>query len=219
MQATAIKERPILMCGDMVRAVLKHIDPKTVTRRIIKPQPSSSDVSLYGGKIHCGVFYHPEIDVPIGGYGFESEDFQWKCPYGQPGDRLWVKETWSPDHRDTYPHYPIVYRADGYPEDWLVKDSKGQPRKHDQLGDFKWRPSIFMPRHLSRIDLEVVSIRVEQLHEITDMDLANEGFLTHNKQGHSPRDQFSLLWDQLNGRGTWAANPWVWRVEFKRVKE
>lgn len=134
------------------------------------------------------------------------------CPYGQVGDALWVRETWqqiTPSGRhgqwhtvdtpcDGLPHRKLYYAADA---------ERDEPPK--------WRPSIFMPRWASRITLEITGIRVERLQAITDADIAAEGFGT----GGTARITFAETWEKLNGKKfPWASDPWVWRIEFKRIE-
>ena len=134
--------------------------------------------------------------------------------YGQPGDRLWVREGWYCDGTK------IEYRGD-YPNPYPAKKViKGY-----------WQLSSHMRRHHSRITLEVVSVRVERLQDITEADAIAEGVerLTEddgwrcylNERGGYTNaiTSFRSLWESINGPGSWAANPWVWRVEFKRVTD
>jgi len=167
-----MKERPILFSGPMVRAILEG--RKTQTRRIVKPQPLRDR----------GVMAFNDGEHP-----------QMRCPYGKPGDRLWVRETWCPDVEP----YTFRYKADG-----------DEPLE-------RWRPSIHIPRWASRITLEVVSVRVERLQNISEDDALAEG-ITLVERGTSPVDQFNKLWESINGPGSWEANPWVWVVEFKRIE-
>lgn len=178
-----MSERPILFSGPMVRAILEG--RKTVTRRVIR------------GSL-------PTDPAPV----------HFACPYGRKGDRLWVRETfYCDDYR--YPDAPVEdlrrlleYRADHRCANWEA----GCPCR-DENGRSNWRPSIHMPRWACRLELEVVSVRAERLHEITDgAEVLAEGVLT------SSRDGFANLWDEINGkRAPWRDNPWVWRVEFRRV--
>lgn len=174
-----MKERPILFSGPMVRAILEG--RKTQTRRVVKPQPAHI----------AGIGTVLNIDTITGK----------ACPYGKPGDRLWVRETWDGVRLDGGGAL-VSYRADG---DKPVTD------------DGRWHPSIHMPRWASRITLEVVSVRVERLQEISEEDAMAEGVaLAENYRG--PVAHFASLWEQINGLGSWNANPWVWVVEFRRVQ-
>jgi hypothetical protein len=193
------RERPILFSGPMVRAILAG--RKTQTRRIVKPQrivEDDEDSPRWSFFIH-----HPKClghcDYACGPYG---------CPYGAPGDRLWVRETWAPiPSGPVTPQNGVLYFADEHAEKWL------------------WRPSIFMPRWASRITLEIVGVRVERLHAITEADAISEGvtvlpsaeiaaIVAHDTPG---RMEYWALWESINGRGSWDLNPWVWVVEFKVV--
>lgn len=173
----------------MVRAILEGC--KTQTRRIVKPQPIE----------HNGVCeYGPAIA------GSMHALHQWmisnKCPYGKPGDRLWVRETWGKVHYEGVdPDPTYFYRAD-----------ETDPEKNALI---RWRPSIHMPRWASRIILEVVSVRVERLQGISEEDAKAEGI--PEECANISIDTFAALWQSINGPGSWEANPWVWVVEFGPV--
>ena len=214
-----MKERPILFSGPMVRAILEG--RKTQTRRVIKPQPKSELFRV--GHYHetCIDRHGNEYPSCDEMFGISSEDGEWstKCPYGVDGDRLWVRETWfdnqaSDDGCTDQSPARCVYRADG---------EFGEQFASDYL-HAKWTPSIHMPRWASRIDLEITGVRVERLNEISDADAMAEGCegLKHvpsvGGMLDPPRFEFQRLWESINGQGSWAANPWVWVVEFKRVE-
>jgi len=209
-----MKERPILFKGEMVRAVLDGT--KTQTRRVVKPQPLHKDVILRYpnsyGNAEAGL--PMDVDYPDSDPGEMAGQDEWKCPYGVPGDELWVRETFALC-RCKSTCEGIYFRAD---------ESQNQGANID-----KWRPSIFMPRWASRIQLVVQSVRVERVQEIDEADAKAEGTVSaiepHEDGGGtlSYRYGFRLLWDSINGKprkdGTdisWAANPWVWVVEFER---
>lgn len=221
-----MKERPILFKGEMVRAILDG--RKTQTRRIVKP--------LWLGD------YLDELDAGSGIWCERNNRFpeeiarQNVCRYGVPGDRLWVRETfcqkvddagyfvWTPDG-DLDPSC-FHYAADGY--EVLKADGDGgfEERRDGSMAS-PWKPSIHMPRWASRITLEITGVRVERLQDISEEDARAEGvrlardqtFLVPETQYNSEtyKDVFSALWTNINGAGSWAANPWVWVVEFKRV--
>lgn len=184
-----IKERPILFQADMVNAILSG--RKTQTRRIVKPTKDRN-----GSGCHLAPC---EIagEVNGGDYGL--------CPYGQPGDRLWVREAFRNRRVDNSPG-GVVYRAD-HPGESTVPGSYGRP----------WKPSIHMPRWASRITLEIVSVRVERLQSIKSKDAEAEGCECGSYGKYFPVDNFACLWDSINGRESWDANPWVWVVEFRRI--
>jgi len=208
-----MKERPILFSAPMVRAILAGT--KTQTRRTVKPQT---------------LLRRPITDA---GFGFLVGGRDYRSSYGQPGDRLWVKETWRTDFildsyapRELAETQPIKFDADG--------ESTG-------IVAFEWgkvRQSIFMRRWMSRITLEIVSVRVERLNEISEADARAEGieevpdnspfcgkpgWRDYSGDGLLPFDydkpqaSYRTLWESINGPGSWAANPWVWVVEFRRV--
>lgn len=196
-----MKERPILFSGEMVRAIIDG--RKTQTRRIVKrPKRTPLDYILRPDLIidaACTWWQNPKFDR-VG----ESQ----KCPYGKVGDRLWVRETWAKGSHH-YPQVPFVYRADASPIMLLAK---------------VWKPSIHMPRIASRIILEIVNTRVERLDDISTDDIWAEGvdcgkgnptmgMRWENMQYIS----FVDLWEKINGDGSWALNPWVWVIEFKKI--
>ncbi len=226
-----MKERKIAFNGAMVRAILAG--QKTQTRRFMKNPPTpSAHFPWLGVKSLRGThsFVYPNA-LP---------EILAECPYGQPGDRLWVQEEWG--DVNLYGAPAIAYSADGdlmdlmEHESFLTKDGafnyeakRIKPYSfdawaYDLIGGIEgiWRPAKHMPRWASRILLEVVSVRIERLQSISDDDLSAEGIQEIIDAGvdHDgwPRDAFRSLWDGIYGEGHWAANPWVWLVEFKRVE-
>ncbi len=204
----AIREYPILFSGAMVRAILDG--RKTQTRRVLNPQPK-----------YCGVFgcsdnwiwkrHHTQLDSLLRLMGCES-------PYGLPGHRLWVKETFYDSRRESK-RMPWTYRASISIDEDLSRD-------------FHWKPAIFMPRIASRITLEITRVRVERLQEISEDDAQAEGIQvpevnfpqpadSHFKLGDKLGlyvDHYRVLWDLINGeKYPWESNPWVWVVEFKQL--
>lgn len=206
-----MKERPILFSAPMVRAILSG--QKTQTRRAVKPQPYIDTMGNFcwnGGNFGQG-FDGPLVQAiasPIP----SSKTGRVLCPYGKPGDRLWVRETFQRFSDDG----EIMYRAD--PASLQAMNEL----KYDECQEARWRPSIHMPRWASRILLEVVSVRVERLQEISKEDLAAEGIqeLIDGGIDHdgTPLDTYCTLWESINGAGSWDKNPWVWVVEFKRIE-
>ena len=205
-----IKERPILFSAPMVRAILEG--RKTVTRRALNAQALKNiDYGVQLGECHElpteGPLHPNSVDY--------YNDF---CPFGQPGDRLWVRETFGLQVR----HYGgagehIVYRATS-PDAIYCKSVEGQEYP------IKWKPSIHMPRHSSRILLEITDVRVERLQDISRADIRAEGLqcppeLPSDDVSPNYRDWYPAAWKELwnSTGGDWDANPWVWVVEFKRV--
>ncbi len=223
-----MKERPILFSAPMVRAILDG--RKTQTRRAVKPQP---DVA---GKDFAAQF--TAKDEELGRLGKIIP-----CPYGVPGDRLWVRETWAwldwchqgsysyvPPELPTYP--PHFVAADGGRRTVKFKADYSEKTAWGMTGEPKWQPSIHMPRCASRITLEITGVRVERLQDISAKDILAEGAVAraHDSQfGHNPVSAFdgkcyldlvSLWahgWQSIHGPGSWEANPWVWVIEFKRI--
>ncbi|MHB0973915.1 MAG: ASCH domain-containing protein [Thiobacillus sp.] len=181
-----MKERPMLMSAPMVRAILAGT--KTQTRRVVKPQP--------GGLLKLAL-HLARRGLPI----WFCDGWDGTCPYGQPGDQLWVRETFAP-----------MTTGYAYLADPVWRDSPSG----------RWHPSIHMPRVASRITLEIVSVRVERLQDISESDALAEGVspdmgLCWQSGDDTPRGMYGELWESINGPGSWDANPWVWVVEFKRV--
>lgn len=145
----------------------------------------------------------------------DIDGIYWGCPYGLIGDRLWVRETWFDN---LCPRTP----ADGLNEVYYRADGEAHEQFPGDYMDMRWTPSIHMPRWASRITLEVTGVRVERLNEIDADDVFAEGALTTDYEWWHVdlmvRQQFQILWESINGPGSWAANPWVWVIEFKRVK-
>ena len=219
-----MKERPILFSGPLVRALLDG--RKTQTRRIV-----SGKFALEW--LQPGMFTPEYVGDPANGL----------CPYGAPGDRLWVRETWKPDVID--PDGDCVsctaYHADGAQitiantqeacDQWLAV--RRPVEQWPTMQPAKWRPSIHMPRWASRLTLEVTEVRVERVQDISETDAQAEGAaqigvtFRDNADGSSKlvpslggpyRDGFRVLWSDLNGAASWLSNPWVWVVSFKRVE-
>ena len=233
-----MNEHPILFSGEMVRAILDG--RKTQTRRVIKPQPIMMDSGMWypsnipgDVKNRRGLHYanekHMRKGMPI--------DF---FPYGLPGDRLWVRETHvfemyedEPRSKDGRPIF--FYKGDGTEWDephWLYPHYRATDPAPDlfyedgdgyQEGDpqCKWNPSIHMPRWASRITLEIVNVRVDQVQEISIEDIYAEGCrpISSDEDGSELYEWYSDLWDELNAkRGYgWDINPWVWVLEFKKL--
>lgn len=198
------KERPILFSAPMILAILAG--QKTQTRRVFKAKN--------------GGLWPNKNDLP------GMNQLLRKCPYGQPGDRLWVRETCRAEE--------LASGLDGvhYMADGAFREIENTPAAADQWLDLNaYRgqqgaqvPSIHMLRWASRILLEIVSVRVERLHECSEADAVAEGCAGgHGSIPGYPYnamavEHYTWLWEKINGAGSWAANPWVWVVEFKRVE-
>ncbi|MFJ2288164.1 hypothetical protein ACIOUF_17685 [Pseudomonas iridis] len=203
---TAIKERPILFSAPMVRAILDG--RKTVTRRPVK-----------GSALKWLEEFVPE---------FVALSANELCPFGQIGDRLWVRETWYCDHdevmRGPYLKPDDLNVSEARDDGTLVYAADGlTPYEADQP---VWKPSIHMPRWACRIVLEITDVRVERLQDITYEQAVAEGvhrgplreWCASDEGGacHKyPVPAFRDLWQSVGG--DWDANPWVWVIEFKQV--
>ena len=236
-----MKIRPILFTPE--NAKKSYLGSKTETRREVKPQPPQSAPS----SIEC-----EWLDGTTGtqDYGFSNEDRIWKCPYGGPGDRLWVREAFYIDH------YEYLGALTGLPpltaaeqKNCLYYAADGPV--HDQIpeceGIPKLKPAIFMPRWASRTTLEIVSVRVERLQNITETDAIAEGIYsqfvnveplhmmkkwvasgvkmtcangdvsTEAPAFLSAKDAYRALWNSINGKDAWGRNPFVWVLGYKRI--
>jgi hypothetical protein len=196
-----MKERPMLFNAPMVQAILAG--QKTVTRRPVK-----------GAAEKWLIDFTPE---------FVADPGNKLCPFGQPGDRLWVRETWQLHEKFT-DNCVVVYRA-SVSNSWTefhrrfpVELSRGISEKPFQYG---WRPSIHMPRWACRILLEITAVRVERLHDMKAADCIAEGCagghdsIPGYNYSATPGEHFRHIWESTGG--DYFANPWVWVIEFKRV--
>lgn len=226
-----VMERPILFSGPMVRAILAG--EKTVTRRIVTPQPyHTEDLTAFvapGVSVRQPAGWNWKrtslfvADSEVGAFAHHLANSG--RAYARPGDTLWVRETWAWQHLCCDPD--CESSVDG----WVCKERALAYRATppEEPGTVRqWRPSIFMPRRACRLLLRVVSVRAERLQEITPEDIAAEGVDTRAAfyrangvpvgaiEAHCERETFGELWDAINGkRATWASNPWVWRVAFE----
>lgn len=196
--------------GEMVRAILDG--RKTQTRRVMKVQPSDGFHPTHNGyDLDLNAHWYTPGVVDKNGYlqpakkdvfGVADENEGYACPFCAVGDRIWVRETFSPvpDHEEPAGCSAILYAADG----------------NGPYG--KWVPSIHMPRWASRITLEITGVRVERLNSISDSDASKEGCcIADMESGDCLSDVFARLWTSIYGEGSWQANPWVWVIEFKVV--
>lgn len=230
-----MKARPIICRAPMVRAILAGV--ATQMRCVIKPQPAVSyctKCKKNADVCDCEFISDTQANRCT---KLATADLTC-CPYGQPGDRLWVRESFrlldvfDGDSPNTVadrclnagypkPWAPTHYEADGWRDNWQhvgTPPHQGGPPVAGKL-----RPGIHMPRWASRITLEIVAVRVERLNDISEADAAAEGiepmFLgdTDEMKRLGARVAFKSLWESINGAGSWEANPWVWVIEFRRT--
>lgn len=242
-EAIAVRERPILFSGEMVRAILDGT--KTQTRRIVKFPTELAHIpkEAYGVELGTDGGYH---FLTAGDMGFEGPV---RCPY-EVGMNLWVRETWAayidsgrdeqrlrdggfPVGKYVNESYPVRQKSTGLYEDvgptWVQYRADGADLLH---ATSQWHPSIFMPRYYSRIQLRITDVRCERLQEISEDDIEAEGFggdipsrvfpetfWPDREWGHLSMQQcFAHLWDSINGkRATWESNPWVFAITFERI--
>jgi hypothetical protein len=238
-----VKERPILFSAPMVRALLSGT--KTQTRRVVKSIELARGEAR-GVRVSPNTFCYLDFDGvpglswrPFGGsptVPYPPEKVVAACPYGAPGDRLWVKETWRPvaSIPRRLNHYglrteSVQYAADRALETRQVTHGWKKP-KAAKTGNVS---PLFMPRWASRITLEVTGVRAERLQDISEADAkaegcsgfdpepAAEGGTIFYRAGISaapdPRAHYRVLWESINGADSWALNPWVWVIEFRRL--
>lgn len=214
----ANRERPILFNREMVRAVLDG--RKTQTRRIMNPQPEFEQGYEAPHEHEIGIFWKDEESLD------SIEHLISLCPYGKPGDELWVRETWQTwcefDHlspgklpEDADIQYPATC------DHWVSKE----------------RPSIHMPRWASRIQLKITNVRVERLLDISEQDALAEGIARSTRRVlgghetiykdyvdvghyfHSPKKSFESLWVSINGPDSWDSNPYLWVIQFEKIEK
>lgn len=198
-----MKKRPILMSAPMVRALLDG--SKTQTRRALRMPHGLWETSSSGDL----------VPIPA------------SCPYGKPGDRLWVREAHAIVPRTAYrcsEGVEQVLRPDDDHDAAIYREGWTRSRS-----GFSWRPSIHMPRWASRITLEITGVRVERLQDISEADAMAEGICKYDNgtfglddpgacMGTSAIIAYMRLWEHINGPGSWEANPWVWVVSFRRIE-
>lgn len=223
-----MKEYPILFSSPMICALLEG--RKTQTRRVVAPRGlgfidccccgTEARWIGEGDRWHCGTCG--------GGARLTPSDVEYvRCPYGAPGDRLWCRETWAPNDGSAAGY---LYRSDYHGASGFHKcDLKTGIWTHSVS---RWRPSIHMPRAASRILLEITDVRVERLQGISIEDAKAEGawdpdasivakvaeYFGEDVLAANPRKAFRMLWESINGADSWAANPFVWAVSFRRVE-
>lgn len=220
-------DRPILFSAPMVRALLEG--HKTQTRRIVRPQPYFDPMREHwqwdGAHGHASWSGdRPQAAALLG--------LREHCPYGRPGDRLWVRETWGLHAYGDETEWLRGPVADaGVLQSWCPAyraDWDAHPE-----GCY-WRSPVTMPRWASRITLEVTGVRVERLQDISEEDARAEGVEPFDTGWHDytperpgeptgacfaeARDSFASLWCSIHGPDSWAANPWVWVIEFRRLE-
>jgi hypothetical protein len=254
-----MKERPILLSAPMVRAILEG--RKTQTRRVVKGVKHFPDWGSAVGMVGGAWLYGSPAGLGLSDRGDNwsvrldedhlrrmctREAYGWGagsgCPYGQPGDRLWVRESWMPDPPNDGSWAYTTWAGQRIGQIAGVPDRYRRPEFCNYAADWPygpviWTPSIHMPRWASRITLEVTGVRVERLQDISEADAWAEGCEPGETDDYGrpfpadvdhgggctegwdcAKDWFADLWESINSPGSWDANPWVWVVEFRRVE-
>lgn len=211
-----MNEHPIIFSAAMVQAILAS--DKTMTRRVINPQPECHGKSLAEPCKGAGL-YHVNLNgcLCCAGclkkveYSIEGHDTirVIKCPYGVIGDRLWVRETWKFNDFETDPDYP-AFCKDAKPKYIYAEDSKFYGGHYEEMKP--WKSPLFMPKEASRITLEITNIDVQRVQDITPADARREGFVDV--------EAFRDGWDKIHKNcpeRLWDESPWVWVIEFRRI--
>lgn len=216
-----MKERPILFTPENAQKVFDGV--KTQTRRIVKlpsllwdyPQMNGHGMAVFLDSTRANP-YDNALDVA--------------CPYGQPGDRLWIRECWADVNTESGPAFqyrsgflkfcqdevfPVEYAR--YPGSqftmWCSDLMRGEP-------DHRWRSAMHMYRYACRTVVELTEVRVERVQEITEEDAKAEGCEPHfpsGVDGKIYRRPFNCLWESIHGTGSWEMNPWVWVLTMRKV--
>ncbi|MDV1214346.1 hypothetical protein VC596_09040 [Citrobacter freundii] len=228
---TKITERGMIFNAEMVRAILDG--RKTQTRRVVKFKPREPGFNLNFSGLKLG---HYRTGDASSGYVLASrgamgcwndKTFPAHCPYGQPGDRIWVRETFRVHSRAT-DLATLVYKASER-QSWTEQTHRVPVSVCNKPAVIeKWTPSIHMPRWASRILLDITDVRVERLNSISQADSIAEGAppshpsidVVSRQFGYPDfsRSWFGQTWQSIYGDDSWQANPWVWVIEFKRIE-
>lgn len=250
-----VKETGMIFTGESVRAILEG--RKTITRRVIKPQPHKNVARFVRSLARAGWLEEYDNGDPLGVFTggkpvtWTQTGKPYRCPYGDAGDRLWVRESWKPLASQSKPTtQPLAvmagsaptyevrrgacYQADGTimwsPHTTTIqdlgRDAPTEAVSHLPVKE-EWHNSMFMPRWASRITLEIKSIRVERLQEITGRDVLAEGVdngasnpAMGQRWENMQRMAFEDGWNSINGKRkgcAWSDNPWLWVIEFKKL--
>lgn len=225
--------KPILFNTEMVRAILDG--RKTCTRRLVKLQPDEKHI------YPLGFVTDSTEKKEVGCFGFGIDEYggsiQYAKPPYQPGDILYVRETWQCWRAHRYEATAdIRFRAGG--DDVRLQFANGNTDSINRLDydtfvhkwfshNGEWKPSLFMPKEVARIFLKVTDVRVERLQEITSEQIGREGVeveYPHVLNGEEKRYAFSTLWNSTIKKSDldrygWDANPWVWVIEFERCEK
>ncbi len=205
-----MRERPILFNGAMVRAILSGA--KTETRRVVKEIPWRPGVNPNFSQARA---FSNAGEFRIA--GSEEMTTGFRCPFGQPGDRLWVKETTV--RVEEHGYVGPVYAASQEGQDVINWGLAPAPDDCTDVEPYeiKLRPSIHMPRSMCRLLLEITDVRVERLQAISEADAQREGAGddVDYSRNRTYRDEFRDIWTSTGG--DWDSDPWVWVISFKRI--
>ncbi len=213
-----MKERPILFNAEMVNAILEG--RKTQTRRIMKPQPPADfcagDVAAITNGERWAISRSVCNRLGKGAWPPDPE-LGLLCPQGKIGDQLWVRENYHTGKcADNLKPSELSEKV--WTENGLWYPATNEEPKYPISPKGKCRPSIFMPRWASRIQLEIINVRVERLNDISNEDAMKEGIGTPTDSRYAT-DSFKALWQSIYGEESWFENPWVWAIEFKQIEK
>ncbi len=212
-----MSEHPILLNTEMVRAILNG--KKTQTRRVIKPQPlgKPTGIKVYGSIPKWRARYGYQVAT-----GF---DYEWNCPYGQVGDKLYVREAYRVCNMDIYRDQALMihYYSDRVYKSVVVTNAEMKLWKARKK-PFMKTPGRFMYKSLARIWLEITNIRVERVQDISETDALSEGVITGSSaMGHTfaAKEHFMGLWRSINDKRGFGGevNPWCWCISFKKIEK
>lgn len=223
-----MKERPLLFSAPMVRALIAGT--KSQTRRVVKAPGWDPASPEYGGL--TGIKQHADERIGLQAYFWHARSalaHGVRCPYGQPGDRLWVRETWQ-HYQNSGQRAADFSEHQRFAANCFYRADESNPRTKPLSG--KWRPSLLMPRWACRLVLPLVSVRVERVQDITEEDAKAEGVERISAgpgwecwMGYGPssscktaRDSFRSLWISIYGEASWDLNPWVWVAEWEEIE-
>ncbi len=220
-----MKERPILFPEQRIRSLLTG--QQTQTRRIMKSLTFAPGQDNHEGCYAVDVLSNHQQGRQM----MSMADLRYQCPFGQPGDHLWLRESWRgplipPELIVEYQHTPAAFRQTKYCQ-YRVDRNKFDGSQDSHNESIGWQTGIHMPRWASRVNLLITAVRAERIQDISDDDITAEGvqtdvhflnnFFTLNSGSVKPKEAYKKNWEIQYGASSWEANPWVWVIEFRRI--